>query len=145
MATAHTSHFNTDHHLSRSSCDLSFSGEIGAHRDSSASDFLSGVDLESGVLEGKPHLDGKTERDCRICHLGLEGNERENGAAIDLGCSCKGDLGAAHKKCAETWFKIKGNMFKLHLLPHSGFSLHASCLSFTDMRDMWCPCSQCRW
>ncbi|XP_021647706.2 uncharacterized protein LOC110640641 [Hevea brasiliensis] len=110
MATAHTSHFNTDHHLSRSSCDLSFSGEIGAHRDSSASDFLSGVDLESGVLEGKPHLDGKTERDCRICHLGLEGNERENGAAIDLGCSCKGDLGAAHKKCAETWFKIKGNM-----------------------------------
>lgn len=110
MATAHTSHFNTDHHLSRCSSDLSFSGEFGAHRDSSASDCLSEVDLESGVLEGKLHLDGKTRRDCRICHLGLESNGPENGAAIDLGCSCKGDLGGAHKKCAETWFKIKGNM-----------------------------------
>ncbi|XP_021682456.2 uncharacterized protein LOC110666324 isoform X2 [Hevea brasiliensis] len=89
---------------------MSFSGEIGAHRDSSVSDCLSDVDLESGALEGKLHLDDKTDRDCRICHLVLESNELENGAAIELGCSCKGDLGAAHKKCAETWFKIKGNM-----------------------------------
>lgn len=29
--------------------------------------------------------------------------------AIELGCSCKDDLGAAHRSCAETWFKIKGN------------------------------------
>ncbi|KAK3445169.1 uncharacterized protein LOC104433093 [Eucalyptus grandis] len=49
------------------------------------------------------------ERDCRICHLGLESNSRESGAPIQLGCSCKGDLGAAHKNCAEAWFKIKGN------------------------------------
>lgn len=89
---------------------MSLSGEIGAHRDSSVSDCLSEVDLESGVLEGKLNLDDKTDRDCRICHLGFESNVLENGAAIELGCSCKGDLGAAHKKCAETWFKIKGNM-----------------------------------
>nr|GMD73332.1 uncharacterized protein LOC109163760 [Ipomoea batatas] len=46
------------------------------------------IDLESGELELKVHKD---ERDCRICHLSL------------------GDLGTAHKHCAETWFKIKGN------------------------------------
>ncbi|CAN7114761.1 unnamed protein product [Brassica rapa subsp. narinosa] len=72
--------------------------------------------------------------DCRICHLPLKTNkedeEEENsdeqeeddeareddveeeyyGLPLQLGCSCKGDLGVAHSKCAETWFKIKGNM-----------------------------------
>nr|GEW15818.1 zinc finger, RING-CH-type [Tanacetum cinerariifolium] len=54
-------------------------------RDSSVSEY-SVVDLESG-----------TE------------NEGENGIPIELGCSCKDDLAAAHKHCAEAWFKIKGN------------------------------------
>lgn len=98
MATEFTTQFNSGHHFSRSSSDISLSGEI---RNSSASDCLSEVDLEGGDLEGKLHL---CERDCRICHLGLE-----NGMDIELGCCCKGDLGAAHYKCAETWFKIKGN------------------------------------
>ncbi|KAG7534778.1 Zinc finger RING-CH-type [Arabidopsis thaliana x Arabidopsis arenosa] len=78
----------------------------------------------------------KVGRDCRICHLPLEtnkeaGEEEEEdddsdededeedeeeeeeeyyGLPLQLGCSCKGDLGVAHSKCAETWFKIKGNM-----------------------------------
>ncbi|KAF8102464.1 hypothetical protein N665_0198s0164 [Sinapis alba] len=81
----------------------------------------------------------KESRDCRICHLPLEsskeGEEEEDddsdaqqevdkeedeedeareeeyyGLPLQLGCSCKGDLGVAHSKCAETWFKIKGNM-----------------------------------
>ena len=81
----------------------------------------------------------KESRDCRICHLPLEttkkadeegedsdeqeeqgeeedeardGEEEEEyyGLPLQLGCSCKGDLGVAHSKCAETWFKIKGNM-----------------------------------
>ncbi|KAD3066375.1 hypothetical protein R6Q59_019447 [Mikania micrantha] len=43
------------------------------------------------------------DRDCRICHLSLVDD------AIELGCCCKNDLAAAHKHCAETWFKIKGN------------------------------------
>ncbi|KAF5727355.1 hypothetical protein HS088_TW22G01048 [Tripterygium wilfordii] len=101
--------FNTHYyrgHNSRDESALSLSGEssgeIGAHRESSASDCMSEVDLETKVHSGK-----KMERDCRICHLGLESCD---GLAIELGCSCKGDLGAAHKKCAETWFKIKGNM-----------------------------------
>ncbi|XP_019186313.1 PREDICTED: uncharacterized protein LOC109181020 [Ipomoea nil] len=66
------------------------------------------VDLESGVGETKPHL-GKLDRDCRICHLSLQSPGPQSGVAIELGCSCKDDLAAAHKHCAETWFKIKGN------------------------------------
>ncbi|OWM81765.1 uncharacterized protein LOC116193200 [Punica granatum] len=68
------------------------------------------VDIEAGVPEVKVQLSKlERERDCRICHLGLESNSHESGAPIELGCSCKDDLGAAHKNCAETWFKIKGN------------------------------------
>uniref|UniRef100_A0A3N7EGV7 RING-CH-type domain-containing protein n=2 Tax=Populus trichocarpa TaxID=3694 RepID=A0A3N7EGV7_POPTR len=108
MPATHTPHFDRVH-FSASSSDISLSGEIGAHRNSSESDCLSEVDLESGALDMEVHSDNKTQRDCRICHLGLETSEQECGGAIELGCSCKGDLGAAHKKCAETWFKIKGN------------------------------------
>ncbi|KAL8539141.1 hypothetical protein ACS0TY_000944 [Phlomoides rotata] len=60
------------------------------------------VDLE------KLHLD-KNERDCRICHLSMDATNQESGIPIELGCSCKDDLAAAHKQCAEAWFKIKGN------------------------------------
>ncbi|KAI4338881.1 hypothetical protein MLD38_023889 [Melastoma candidum] len=63
-----------------------------------------------GVVEVKVHLAKvERERDCRICHLGLESNSHESGVPIELGCSCKDDLGAAHKNCAEAWFKIRGN------------------------------------
>ncbi|CAH1430658.1 unnamed protein product [Lactuca virosa] len=73
----------------------------------------SAVDLETGGGGGggnKVHL-LKIEKDCRICHLSLDVNNQEsgNGIPIELGCSCKDDLAAAHKQCAETWFKIKGN------------------------------------
>ncbi|KAE8712061.1 hypothetical protein F3Y22_tig00110264pilonHSYRG00155 [Hibiscus syriacus] len=67
------------------------------------------VDLESGVVEPKPFLAKETETDCRICHLTLDPNNHESGIPIELGCSCKDDLAAAHKHCAEAWFKIKGN------------------------------------
>uniref|UniRef100_A0A3N7EBV9 RING-CH-type domain-containing protein n=1 Tax=Populus trichocarpa TaxID=3694 RepID=A0A3N7EBV9_POPTR len=112
MPATHTPHFDRVH-FSASSSDISLSGEIGAHRNSSESDCLSEVDLESGALDMEVHSDNKTQRDCRICHLGLETSEQECGGAIELGCSCKGDLGAAHKKCAETWFKIKGNTISM--------------------------------
>ncbi|KAI3667720.1 hypothetical protein L6452_42789 [Arctium lappa] len=80
------------------------------------------IDLESGELEMKVHFCGGNEKQCRICHLNFEvggGDPAEDeeddgggggGDAIELGCNCKGDLGTAHKQCAETWFKIKGNM-----------------------------------
>ncbi|XP_022983479.1 uncharacterized protein LOC111482069 [Cucurbita maxima] len=66
------------------------------------------VENENGISEIKVHL-AKVERDCRICHLGLESNSQESGIPVELGCSCKDDLAVAHKHCAETWFKIKGN------------------------------------
>ncbi|XP_021769106.1 uncharacterized protein LOC110733375 [Chenopodium quinoa] len=54
------------------------------------------------------HL-SKVERDCRICHMSLDVSKPESGFPIELGCSCKEDLAAAHKHCAEAWFKIRGN------------------------------------
>ncbi|KAE8805926.1 hypothetical protein D1007_17931 [Hordeum vulgare] len=72
---------------------------------------LDDVDLEAGLAEsakGSPDPE-KAERNCRICHLGLESAAAESGAGITLGCSCKGDLSYSHKQCAETWFKIRGN------------------------------------
>lgn len=68
------------------------------------------VDVENGVHEFKIFLE-RMEGDCRICHLSLRAEESdvESGVAIELGCSCKNDLAAAHQHCAEAWFKIKGN------------------------------------
>eukprot|EP01018_Ginkgo_biloba_P033350 Gb_20192 [translate_table: standard] len=80
------------------------------------------VDLEKGPDElnavganARPdlgaHLDrtgSRSEKECRICHLALE-TTPEAGNSIVLGCACKDDLAAAHKQCAEAWFKIKGN------------------------------------
>jgi hypothetical protein len=45
-----------------------------------------------------------TDRACRVCHMGMDKNQD-----IELGCACKADLALAHRQCAETWFKIKGN------------------------------------
>ncbi|XVF76742.1 hypothetical protein PTKIN_Ptkin13bG0290800 [Pterospermum kingtungense] len=89
-------------------------GEIGdvsdSRRVSAVSDFSAEevVEIQRGVAEIKVHL-AKVEKDCRICHLGLESNSHESGVPIELGCSCKDDLAAAHKQCAEAWFKIRGN------------------------------------
>ncbi|XVE61987.1 hypothetical protein DITRI_Ditri06bG0082400 [Diplodiscus trichospermus] len=89
-----------------------FDGEIGdvsdSRRVSSVSDCSVEVEIQMGVAEVKVHL-AKVEKDCRICHLGLESNSHESGVPIELGCSCKDDLAVAHKQCAEAWFKIRGN------------------------------------
>lgn len=84
----------------------------GGGEDSSSVSSISDCSVEVGIENGSPEIIvnlGKVERDCRICHLGLESNSHESGVPIELGCSCKDDLAAAHKNCAETWFKIKGN------------------------------------
>ncbi|KAF8045001.1 hypothetical protein N665_5814s0002 [Sinapis alba] len=67
------------------------------------------VDLELGLHEEKAVHLSEDEKDCRICHMRLDSVNLEDGVPIELGCSCKDDLAAAHKHCAETWFKIKGN------------------------------------
>ncbi|KAL8152755.1 hypothetical protein V2J09_010515 [Rumex salicifolius] len=88
-------------------------GGWSSRRVSSASDLSVAVDasLAEDAVEIKVHS-GKVEKICRICHLSLAedgGGSEEFGVPIELGCSCKDDLGTAHKHCAETWFKIKGN------------------------------------
>lgn len=85
-----------------------FNHEIGngadSRRVSSVTDSLEEVEIESEVPEIK------VEKNCRICHLGLESDDgQELEASITLGCSCKDDLSIAHKNCAETWFNIKGD------------------------------------
>ncbi|KAL4355098.1 hypothetical protein GQ457_06G006530 [Hibiscus cannabinus] len=80
-------------------------GEIGG---ASASDCSVGAEIQREVPGIKVQL-AKVERECRICHMGLESNRHESGVSIELGCSCKDDLAAAHKHCAEAWFKIRGN------------------------------------
>jgi len=59
-------------------------------------------------------VEDAVKRDCRICHLSMDmrnhdDDQHESGTPIELGCSCKDDLAAAHKQCAEAWFKVKGN------------------------------------
>ncbi|XP_052174564.1 uncharacterized protein LOC127789661 [Diospyros lotus] len=83
-------------------------GGADSRRASSASESDCSVDAGNGFHSVKVHL-GTVERDCRICHLSLESSNPESGIAIELGCSCKDDLAAAHKNCAEAWFKIRGN------------------------------------
>ncbi|XP_043698864.1 uncharacterized protein LOC122649691 [Telopea speciosissima] len=78
-------------------------------RNSCVSDCSVEVDVEAGAPEVKVHLATKVEKDCRICHMSLDTVNHESGIPIELGCSCKEDLAAAHKQCAEAWFKIKGN------------------------------------
>ena len=55
---------------------------------------------EDVVSESKVHLSEEVKRDCRICHLSMDMTDHESGS-IELGCSCKDDLVAAHKQCAE--------------------------------------------
>ncbi|KAI3988782.1 hypothetical protein MKX01_016353 [Papaver californicum] len=85
-----------------------------------SSDRSSVVNLESGgvsapeINKAVQHLPKvvvvvDNSKDCRICHLSLDSTNQESGIPIELGCSCKEDLAAAHKHCAEAWFKIKGN------------------------------------
>ncbi|KAF8085290.1 hypothetical protein N665_0672s0006 [Sinapis alba] len=67
---------------------------------------VSSVMNENDYDEGEDDATAPPEKDCRICHLGVE---TSGGGAMELGCSCKEDLAIAHRQCAETWFKIKGD------------------------------------
>lgn len=66
----------------------------------------------SGELNGE---DPNNDKVCRICHLS---SDRGPGTLdlIDLGCGCRGELGASHRHCAETWFKLKGNRYQSAIL-----------------------------
>ncbi|KFK36695.1 hypothetical protein AALP_AA4G157200 [Arabis alpina] len=61
---------------------------------------------ETEIDDDDDNATAPPEKDCRICHLGVE---TSGGGVIELGCSCKEDLAVAHRQCADTWFKIKGD------------------------------------
>ncbi|KAJ6311842.1 hypothetical protein OIU77_013569 [Salix suchowensis] len=102
--SSHRHHHQSDDEGKRSSSQPGSCNEIVKERGSSVSE----VDLEHGTPQIKLHL-AKVEMDCRICHLSFDEGSLEAEVPIELGCSCKDDLAAAHKQCAEAWFKIKGN------------------------------------
>lgn len=64
-----------------------------------------------GVSKGGEKWEG--EKVCRICHLepDLELGDTELNQLIQLGCGCKGELGVAHRQCAEAWFRLKGDRY----------------------------------
>ncbi|OQU87473.1 hypothetical protein SORBI_3003G286000 [Sorghum bicolor] len=69
-------------------------------------------------IEGAPPLPAEAAPGlgCRICHLGPEDDESAvpGSEVIRLGCGCKDELGAAHRQCAEAWFRIKGDRCQKH-------------------------------
>ncbi|KAL5203213.1 hypothetical protein ABZP36_014165 [Zizania latifolia] len=81
------------------------------------------VDVESdgAVVVVAPEADrrhraeegeGARSLGCRICHLGGDGElpaENGSGRLVRLGCGCRGELAAAHRRCAEAWFSVRGN------------------------------------
>lgn len=64
------------------------------------------VPLDDDDYSSEDPLDG--DKICRICHLSSDHGPGTMDL-IELGCSCRGELGAVHRHCAETWFKLKGN------------------------------------
>lgn len=70
------------------------------------------VVIEVGRSDGRADDEGdwEAEKMCRICHLSPDGAE-DVLELIQLGCGCKGELGIAHRHCAEAWFKLKGNRY----------------------------------
>lgn len=79
---------------------------------------VAAVDLSSRRDEGgERFVDEIKEKVCRICHLSSE--QCEGSDLIQLGCGCKGELGAAHRHCAEAWFMVKGDRYSLALIIYS--------------------------
>ncbi|RLN30716.1 uncharacterized protein C2845_PM05G09440 [Panicum miliaceum] len=67
------------------------------------------------VADGCAAADRERQRPgCRICHL-ADGDgdgelpQRLSGRLVRLGCGCRGELAAAHRRCAEAWFSVRGN------------------------------------
>ncbi|KAK4382675.1 hypothetical protein Sango_2849900 [Sesamum angolense] len=60
-------------------------------------DFVVDISTNSGNSK-------EAEKACRICHFSENSSE-----LVLLACDCRGELGAAHRDCADAWFLQKGN------------------------------------
>ncbi|KAJ0977370.1 hypothetical protein J5N97_012844 [Dioscorea zingiberensis] len=73
------------------------------------------IDVKCAVGGDGGDSDPEEEKVCRICHLspdrsaGSCAGGPECSGLIQLGCGCRGELGIAHRHCAEAWFRVKGN------------------------------------
>ncbi|KAG8077063.1 hypothetical protein GUJ93_ZPchr0006g45459 [Zizania palustris] len=144
-STAYDDYISTYASVRASSFDGDLGEEAGEHRRKSScvsEGSLEDVDLEAGLADIIKASPEKAEKNCRICHLGLESAAPESGASITLGCSCKGDLSYCHKQCAETWFKIRGNkMLRYGLLDDGGEPVLARWRLLLDGRYSGLSCS----
>lgn len=74
---------------------------------------------DSCVIDMKRYYENSQgERICRICYLAsVQPSDATNADSatssdlIQLGCACKDELGITHIRCAEAWFKLKGNRY----------------------------------
>ncbi|EPS62284.1 hypothetical protein M569_12508 [Genlisea aurea] len=89
-------------------------GLLGSEQIRSDSMDQSGVDLEAPSTKGEESdagEEGRSRSVCRICHL--DGKDSDESAAEELeeiGCGCRGELGIAHAKCSEAWFRNVRNL-----------------------------------
>ncbi|KAH7657759.1 Zinc finger RING/FYVE/PHD-type protein [Dioscorea alata] len=71
------------------------------------------IDVKCCGGAGADADDTESEKVCRICHLSPDlsgvGGGAEGCELIQIGCGCRGELGIAHRHCAEAWFRVKGN------------------------------------
>lgn len=71
-----------------------------------------GVVVDVSCSGGNP-AESDGEKFCRICHLSSDQHRQGSGdpELIQLGCECKGQLGIAHRQCAQAWFRLRGNRY----------------------------------
>ncbi|EXB91562.1 hypothetical protein L484_016182 [Morus notabilis] len=119
----------TNHHRSIGGSDVSADGSVcfsDADEGSCYSQFFSTTggsydeysfrfvcDPQAGISHASGRVSSAAS-DCSVrveveAEMGFLRLSHEYGVPIELGCSCKDDLGSALKNYAKVWFKIKGN------------------------------------
>ncbi|XP_008788071.1 E3 ubiquitin-protein ligase MARCHF11-like isoform X1 [Phoenix dactylifera] len=89
-------------------------GKVGGEQEGKGETGVSGTEKAAVVVvdvsaAGGGGWNAEAEKVCRICHLSPDREDLEGSELIQIGCRCKGELGTAHRRCAEAWFKVKGN------------------------------------
>ncbi|KAF6994230.1 hypothetical protein CFC21_010985 [Triticum aestivum] len=69
------------------------------------------VDIDRSAVTADRQGQVGTGSGCRICQLedGDLPAESGSGQLVNLGCGCRGEIAAAHRRCAEAWFSVRGN------------------------------------